>query len=171
MTAVLGCVAPSSMEDVARRVVEVENLVGFVVAAEGVVLEQNRSQMDCEGGKTDLAVLGHYTSLVQTASCVILKVMYLQESVRSAGKLTPGQRVGVGQVHRRAATAPAPLEPPISTAEIAVPLAYKLPSHPQTSCVILAAIADQQASRVLYRQAATGECRVNAPALGEGATD
>jgi len=75
------------------------------------------------------------------------------------------------QVHRRAATAPAPLEPPISRAEIAVPLACKPPSHPQMSCVILAVIADQQASRVLYRQAATGEYRVNAPALGEGATD
>lgn len=57
MTAVLDCVAPSNMGDVARRVVEVENLVGFVVAAAGVVLEQNRSQKDCEGGKTDSAVL------------------------------------------------------------------------------------------------------------------
>jgi hypothetical protein len=78
VTAVLGCVAPSSRGDVARRVVEVENLVGFVVAAAGVVLEQNRSRTDCEGRKADSAVLGHYTSLVQMASCVILKVIYLQ---------------------------------------------------------------------------------------------
>jgi hypothetical protein len=77
----------------------------------------------------------------------------------------------VGQVQHRAAAVPALLEPPISTAEIAVLLAYKLPSHPQMSCVILVVIADQRASRVLYRQAATGERRVNAPALSEGATD
>jgi hypothetical protein len=98
-------------------------------------------------------------------------VIYLQEWVHSAGKLAPGQTVGVGQVQHRAAAVPALLEPPISTAEIAVLLAYKLPSHPQMSCVILVVIADQRASRVLYRQAATGERRVNAPALSEGATD
>jgi hypothetical protein len=169
--AVLGCVAPSNMGDVARRVAEVENLVDFGMVAAGVVLEQNRSRTDCEGRKADSAVLGHYTSLVQMASCVILKVIYLQEWVHSAGKLAPGQRVGVGQVQHRAAAVPALLEPPISTAEIAVLLAYKLPSHPQMSCVILVVITDQRASRVLYRQAATGERRVNAPALSEGATD
>jgi hypothetical protein len=159
------------MGDVARRVVEVENPVDFVVAAVGVVLEQNRSQTGCEDAKMDLAVLGHYTSLFQMASCVILKEIYLQEPVHSAGKLAPGQRVGVGQAQRRAATVPAPLEPPIWTAKIAVPLTYKLPSHPQMSCVILGVTADQQASRVWYRRAATGERRVNAPAPSEGATD
>ena len=171
MTAVLGCVAPPNTGDVVRTVVEVESLVGFVVAAVGVGLELNCSQTDCEGGRTDSAVLGHYTSLVRMASCVILKGIYLQESVHSAGKKSaPGQRVGVGQVHRRAAIVPVPPGPPIWTAEIAVPRAYKLPSRPQMSCVILAVIADQRASRVLYRQAATGERRVNAQALSEDAT-
>lgn len=171
MTAVLDCVAPSNMGDVARRMVEFEIPIGFVVAAAGVVLEQNHSQTDCEDARMDSAVLGHCTSLVQTASCVILTVIYLQKSVHSAAKLAPGQRAGVGQVQRRAATVRAPPEPPISTAKIAVPLAYKLPFHLQMSCVILAVTANQQASRVLYRRAATGEHRVIAPALNVGATD
>jgi hypothetical protein len=159
------------MGDVARRVDEFENPIDFGVAAVGVVLERNRSQTDCEDAKMDSAVLGHYTSPVQMASCVILKVIYLQVLVHSAARLAPGQRVAVGQVQRRAATVQAPLEPPISTAEIAAPLACKFPSRPQMSYVILAVTADQQASRVLYRRAATGGCRVNAPVLSEGAAD
>jgi hypothetical protein len=141
-------------------------LLGVVV---GVAPEQQvLRRKDCACARTGWQVLGHCKSLARMASFVILKAMLLQKLVRSVERVVPGLRVEVGQVRGKGAIVLLP-KPQISTATTAVLPACKHPSRRQRSCVILEAIADRQASRVLRWRAGIGGSRANATAPGEGA--
>ena len=166
MTAVLGCVAVSSMQDVAHMVGEVRVLLGSGEEVEAVPGKQRRK--DCEGAKTGWTVLGHYKSPVRMVFCANPKAMCLQIPVHNVERLVPGRRVEVGQVRDRVAIALLP-RPQRLTATIAVSPACGHPSRRQMFCVILVGIADQQASRVPRWRAAIGGCCANATGLSKGA--
>lgn len=159
----------SGKGDVARMKVGMSSLSDSV-AAVAVGSEWNCSRKGYEVARMDLVAPERYENPVQMVACGNPKAMRLRERVHSAETPVPAQRMGVGQVQRRAATVRLP-RPQILMAATVVPPACRYPYHLQMSGEIPGATADQQASQELHWQATIGGCHINATALGEGATD